>query len=324
MLIYFILRLKSYIYNISLEIQRNKIGRQILEAEIKNKHRKKRTLKRQLKENSECLPNQIGFICKIVLYQKIKNVIANQKARWSKTHYDKIERLKSDYRKYDKPKRLIVENIIHNFSSYKLSPEEEHALSFSLDDHIQTKQNDIKINTEFESFYYQILKHKNQLDQRRQDELKSKIRRTCENYSCIKVPYKYQKIIDIISRNKDIIKQDKGRGVVILDKKDYIEKCINILDSKQFKKLKKDPTKTLENKMQRTLRKIKQHFDENEYKRMYPIGSRPDLFYTTAKVHKLQSGEELNELTMRPIISNVGTATYETAKFFSTNRKIRP
>ena len=175
----------------------NKIGLQILEAEVKNKHRKKRTLKQQLKEKSECLANKIGFICKIVLYQKIKNVIANQKTRWSKTHYDKIEGLKSDYQKYDKPKRRIVENIIPNFSSYKLTPEEEHALSFSLNDHIPTKQNDIKIKTEFESFYYQILKHTNQLDQQRQDELKSKIRRTCENYSRIKVPYKYQKIIKI-------------------------------------------------------------------------------------------------------------------------------
>ena len=77
--------------------------------------------------------------------------------------------MKSDYRKYDKPKRRIRENIIHNFSSSKLTPEEEHALSFSLDDHIPTKQNDIKIKTEFESFYYGILKHTNQLDQRRQE-----------------------------------------------------------------------------------------------------------------------------------------------------------
>ena len=128
--------------------------------------------------------------------------------------------MKSDYRKYDKSKRCIVENIIRSFSSYKLTPKEEHALSFNLNDHILAKQNDTKIKTEFESFYYQILKHTNQLDQRRQDELKSKIRRTCENYSRINVPYKCQKIIDNISRNKDIIliKQDKGRGVVILDK----------------------------------------------------------------------------------------------------------
>ena len=201
----------------------------------------------------------------------------------------------------DKPKRRIVQNIIHNFY-ISLTSEEDHALSSSLDDHIQTKQNGIKIwaflKFEFESFYYEILKHTSQLDQRRQDKLNSKIRRICENYSRIKVPYKYQKIIDNISRNKNfiLIKQDKGRGVVILDKRDYIEKCINILYSKQFKKLKKALTKTLENKMQRTLRKIKQHINENDYKRMYPTGSRPDLFYTTAKVQQLQSGEELNEL----------------------------
>ena len=42
---------------------------------------KNKTLKWQLKENSECLANKIGFICKMVLYQKIKNVIANQKTR---------------------------------------------------------------------------------------------------------------------------------------------------------------------------------------------------------------------------------------------------
>ena len=70
--------------------------------------------------------------------------------------------------------------------------------------------------------------------------------------------------------------------------------------------------------MQRTLWKIKQHLDKNQYQIMYPTGSRPGLFYTPAKVHKLQSGEGLNELTMRPIISNVGTATYEIAKFLNS------
>ena len=106
----FLIRISYYL--------RNKIGCQVLEAEIKNKHRKKRTLKRQLIENSECLANKIGFIYKIVLYQKIRNVITDQETIWRKIHYDKIKRLKSDYRKYDKPKRRIVENIVHNFTSY--------------------------------------------------------------------------------------------------------------------------------------------------------------------------------------------------------------
>ena len=35
-------------------------------------------------------------------------------------------------------------------------------------------------------------------------------------------------------------------------------------------------------------------------------------------MHKLKIGEGLKELTVRPIISNIGTATYETAKYLNT------
>ena len=49
-----------------------------------------------------------------------------------------------------------------------------------------------------------------------------------------------------------------------------------------------NPTKSLERKVQRTLRKIKHKFEENEYKKLYPTGSRPGLFYGKPKVHKLE------------------------------------
>ena len=48
-----------------------------------------------------------------------------------------------------------------------------------------------KKKTEFESFFYQVQKYISSLDQQIQDELKTKIRRTCENYSKVKVLYKY-------------------------------------------------------------------------------------------------------------------------------------
>ena len=51
---------------------------------------------------------------------------------------------------------MATQNVIQNFSSYKLTPEEEQALLFSLADYIKLKQNDIEIKTEFESFYYNI------------------------------------------------------------------------------------------------------------------------------------------------------------------------
>ena len=57
---------------------------------------------------------------------------------------------------------------------------------------------------------------------------------------------------------------------------------------------------------------------EREYKNLYSTGSKLGLFYGTAKVHKLKIGEGLKELTVRPIISNTGTATYETGKYLNT------
>ena len=192
---------------------------------------------------------------------------------------------------------------------------------FSLNQHIPTKNNTNKIKTEFESFFYHIQKHTKNLDQELQDKPKTKTRRTCEKNSRLKVFYKHQKIIDKLSRNTDIIsRQDKGRGVTIFDRKDYIQKCVSILNTSQFRKLDTDPTKSLERKVQGTLRKIKHKFEENEYKNLYPTGSRPGLFYGTPKVHKLlqqQQQQRLEELTMRPMISYIGMTNYEIAKYLN-------
>ena len=85
---------------------------------------------------------------------------------------------------------------------------------------------------------------------------------------------------------------------------------------KQFSKLDYDPTRTLESKVQRTLRKIKSKLLENVYKKLSPTGSYPSKFYGNAKVHKL-STNNVDDLTLRPIVSNIGTATYATAKYLA-------
>ena len=101
-------------------------------------------------------------------------------------------------------------------------------------------------------------------------------------------------MIDKLARNTDIIilKQDKGRVVIILDRKSYIQKCVSILNTSQFRKLDTDPTKSLERKLQQTQRKIKHEFEDNKYKKLYPTGSRLGLFYGTPKVHKLQQQQQ--------------------------------
>ena len=66
--------------------------------------------------------------------------------------------------------------------------------------------------------------------------LKIKLRSTCKRYSRIHVSHKYKTIVDSLSKSLSIciMKQDKGRGAVVMDR----SKC--------------------ENKIQRELRTLKQ------------------------------------------------------------------
>ena len=89
-----------------------------------------------------------------------------------------------------------------------------------------------------------------------------------------------------------------------------------MLGTKQFSKLDNDPTSKLESKIQRTLRKIKSKLPEKVYRKLYLTGSCPGKFYGNAKVHKLLTNNA-DDLPLRPIISNIGTATYETAKYLA-------
>ena len=132
-------------------------------------------------------------------------------------------------------------------------------------------------------FWYRVVKVEKlqHIPDQHLTKLKTKLRMTCEKYNQIRVPYKYQQAINSLKRNPDIviIKQDKGRGVVILDNGKYTEKCLKLLNTKQFKRSEKDPTTTVERKIQKALRNIKSKLPETEYKNLYPTGSSPGKLY---------------------------------------------
>ena len=63
---------------------------------------------------------------------------------------------------------------------------------------------------------------------------------------------------------------------------------------------------------------MKKRIGPATYSAIYPTASRPGRFYGTAKLHKLQEGcTDVNQLPVRPIISNIGTATYKTSKYLA-------
>ena len=151
-----------------------------------------------------------------------------------------------------KTKQHPIKQIIHNFSLYVLSRDEKIALSYRLDQHVTSNLNKTDIEPEFEQFYHGLLKDISNIPEENLSTLKRKLRSTCEKYTRIKVPYKYQQTVKKLSKNQSIVimKQEKDRGVVIM----YKSKMI--LGNDNFKTLDCDPTKKPEEKIQRILRKM--------------------------------------------------------------------
>ncbi len=120
-----------------------------------------------------------------------------------------------------------------------------------------------------------------------------------------------------LKKNKDIIitSPDKGNGVVILNKHDYIEKkkTESILNDKtKFEIIKADWLKhiiTLEDKLNRILRTLKNTLTDVTYNYLFASGSTPGILYGLPKVHK-------EGCPIRPILSAINTFNYNLAKFF--------
>ena len=174
--------------------------------------------------------------------------------------------------------------------------------------------------TEFEGLYQNIVSSNTELPNESLSQIKTKLRNSCEKYSKIKTPSEDEQTIKNLSKNTNIkiIKQDKGRGVIIMDTPVYQEKCLTILNTQQFIKLNNDPTKSTEGKIQRAIRNVKSKIIEQDYKKIYPTGSSPGRFYATAKLHKMpENDNDIKNLPIRPIISNINTASYDLAKYLS-------
>ena len=111
-------------------------------------------------------------------------------------------------------------------------------------------------------------------------------------------------------KDRIILTADKGIALVILEKKDYIEKAKQLLqDANTYETIQADPTTKLKNRLITKLKKIKLDtgLDDTTYRRMYPTGAVIPKFYGLPKVHKENS-------PLRPIVSSIGSVSYGVAK----------
>jgi hypothetical protein len=120
-----------------------------------------------------------------------------------------------------------------------------------------------------------------------------------------------------LAKNKSIIitRPDKGRGVVIMDHADYIQKMNTILDDRSaFTLIDHDPTLDNENELTRFLLVLKKEgfVSDQEYKLACPNGSRPARIYGLPKLHKKRENYPL-----RPVMSATKTVAYGLGKMLA-------
>ena len=292
-----------------------------METELQSKHNEKKKIKNELRSVNITLKSSLSVIFYNCLIHQINIASKSKLKAITKRHLRKLDkfRRKTSTPINEKVTFSHIRNTVHNFSNYSLSNEEYKALSFGLDYHIPNQPSYHTTETELEMFYQNILPNLSHILDNQLTELKSKLRNACHKYNNIKVPYKYQNIDKDLANNKDIriLRQDKGRGIVIMDSSKYIEKCLSIFDNEKFIKITDDPTKRIECKIQRCVRKIKNKISKTEYLQLYPTGSSPGKFHGTAKIHKLPNGGNITELPLRHIVSNIGTASYYLSKYLA-------
>ena len=111
-----------------------------------------------------------------------------------------------------------------------------------------------------------------------------------------------------------ILPADKGRVTVVMDKTDYYDKMDTLVNDKQtYEELKRDPTPTLQRKLNSKLLDLKKTdvFDIQRYNRLRCRVPQPPKLYRLPKLHK-------PNIPMRPIVSFCGSPTYELSKYLTT------
>ena len=222
----------------------------------------------------------------------------------------------------DLTKKVDVNKVIFNLSSRNLSSKEKEVLALGLDFGLKpNKVNYFRYFLSFERFCGTLgnfnkygLEEWNVIYNKVSEIANTTYNRLCRNPFRDPVNDERIRILTTLKDDENIIitRPDKGKGVVVMDKCDYNEKMNDILnDRSKFALLNvnfSSQVLKLEDKLNRLLRSIKNTIGESIYNQLRISGSRPGTLYGLPKIHKPNN-------PLRPIISSIGTFSYNLAKF---------
>ena len=256
-----------------------------------------------------------------------------------------LELEKVELRQNAKLARLLAENIshdpkeiIHNFSSYILTPNQETVLMKGLN--FATPPKKLKYEDFMLPFelLYRNIEDTNKIEELvfAKNELKHIAFSSFKTFN--KKSHKFENItqlehqafLELLEIDNIIIqKADKGNVIVILDKTSYFAKMNSILDDEtKFKKVsfcqksqKNEELDYILEKEEEITDFLKELLDckviSNEvYLKLKPSGSQPGVLYGLCKVHK-GVGADGGVPPFRPILSAINTSSYKIAKFLT-------
>ena len=294
--------------------------RKLLDNEIKKKSNFVKTL-------TSKYDNELRYFRSVVSwldFNHLRNLIetTNQKtlSRVSYVHGRKLRKLG-----YVKPNPTVTDRCIFNFSSHVLSEQEKVTLTKGLKfsfpvtktkfiSHFLPFERLAKILENFDLFNFKSRNGSYFKHSLKHIALSSfySVSKTSASLSDDDVT-----TLEKLKSNSNIVicKPDKGNGIVLLDKEDYVRKMEDILgDSTKFAKLPDNVFLLVlkqEDKVNNYLRSLKAKgvIDSTTFSQLHVSGAQPGIMYGLPKVHK-------HGCPLHLILSALLTFNYRLAKFF--------
>ena len=300
--------------------------RKLLKQEIANKKSARRTIDLQLKQLKDALVRRLSlvdFSHIISLFLRSNDATLT---KLQEVHKKKLYNLGFFERDKD---TNDPEQVIRNFSSYILSDDEKSLLAKGLNFSLPPKKIHFADHmTPFELLYKNI--QGVDISQHKMDILKVDLGKIA--YSSFS-QYNFLRELNIsmpeyealkkLSACKDIVihKSDKGNSVVIVNRSDYLNRLQEMVnDTSKFEELNVKPGKDY-NFMKKEKSEVddllselvdKRSISEAIREKLSPNGPNPARLYGLPKIHKpLVDGFP----KYRPIISQIGSPTYQIAKY---------
>ena len=220
------------------------------------------------------------------------------------------------------PNFLNPKDVIFNLSSHVLSKREEFLLSLGLDFCLPNfKPSFTKFFLSFEVFFNTIRQLPSHVDMESARQSVQAIAH--KTYNSLKTtnwfPF-FKKsdflVLKKLSSNRDLIicRPDKGKGIVLLNRADYVEKMNVVLsDQTKFVEVGSPEFSVIfrsEDKINRTLKQFKDQgiINDDTYNSLYSSGSSFGILYGLPKVHK-------DNVPLRPILAAYNCPSFPLAKF---------